>query len=120
MKKFLTKLGNYKLLQRHSNNDIPTKILKENSEVFARYFHKNTNFWIENSIFPSDLKLPMLSQLSKRNQRLQKITTDPLAFYLIYLKYMKDVFTTKYRLTLIISYLNINVDFAKDLMHNTT
>ena len=41
MKKFLTKLGNYKLLQRHSNNDIPTKILKENSEVFARYFHKN-------------------------------------------------------------------------------
>ena len=101
-------------------NDIPTKILKENSEVFARYFHKNINFWIENSIFPSDLKLPMLSQLSKRNQRLQKITTDPLAFYLIYLKYMKDVFTTKCTLTLIISYLNINVDFAKDLMHNTT
>ena len=25
-------------------NDIPTKILKENSEVFARYFHKNINF----------------------------------------------------------------------------
>ena len=32
---------------------------------------------------------------------------------------MKDVFTTKCRLTLIISYLNINVDFAKDLTHNT-
>ena len=38
-------------------NDIPTKILKENSEVFARYFHKNINFWIENPIFPSDLKV---------------------------------------------------------------
>ena len=25
-------------------NDIPTKILKENSEVFARYFQKNINF----------------------------------------------------------------------------
>ena len=25
-------------------NDIPTKILKENLEVFARYFHKNINF----------------------------------------------------------------------------
>ena len=35
-------------------NDIPTKILKENSEVFARYFHKNINFCIENQFFPSD------------------------------------------------------------------
>ena len=26
---------------------------------------------------------------------------------------MKDVFTTKFRLTLIMSYLNINLDFAK-------
>ena len=25
-------------------NDIPTKILKKNSEVFARYSHKNINF----------------------------------------------------------------------------
>ena len=32
---------------------------------------------------------------------------------------MKDVFTTKCRLTLMISNLNINADFAKDLMHNT-
>ena len=99
--------------------DIPAKILKENSEVFVRYFHKNTNFCIENSIFPSDLKVADVTPAFKRNQRLQKITTDPLAFYLIYLKYMKDVFTTKCRLTLIISYLNINVDFAKDLTHNT-
>ena len=33
---------------------------------------------------------------------------------------MKDVFTTKSRLTLIISYLNINVDFAKDNTTRTT
>ena len=31
-------------------NDIPTKILKEKSEMFAIYFHKNINFCIENSI----------------------------------------------------------------------
>ena len=61
----------------------------------------------------------MRLQLSKRKQRLQKITTDPLAIYLIYLKYMKDVFTIKCTLTLILSYININANFAKDLMHNT-
>ena len=61
----------------------------------------------------------MLLQHSKRNQRLQEIVTDPSVFYLIYLKYMKDVFTTKFGLTLMKSILSINVDFAKDLMHNT-
>ena len=35
-------------------NDISTKTLKENSEVFSRYFHKNINFCTENSNFPSD------------------------------------------------------------------
>ena len=35
-------------------NDISTKTLKENSEVFFRYFHKNINFCTENSNFPSD------------------------------------------------------------------
>ena len=43
----------------------------------------------------------MWPQLSNRNRRLQKVTTDPLAFYLIYL--MRDVFTTKFRVTLKIS-----------------
>ena len=112
-------------MRRIHQNDISTKILNENSEVFAicfhevlaRYIHKNINFCIENSIFLSDLKVTVQPQLSKTNQGLQKITTDPLAFYLIYLKYMKHVFTTKFRLTLMKSFLNINVDFAKDLMH---
>ena len=38
-------------------NGIPTKFLKENSEVFARYFHKKINVCIENSIFSSDSKV---------------------------------------------------------------
>ena len=46
-------------------------------------------------------------------------TTDPLPFYLIYLRYMKDIFSTKFRLTLMKSCLNIHVDFAKNLMHKS-
>ena len=49
----------------------------------------------------------------------KKITTDPFVFYLIYLKYVKDVFAIKLRLSLIKSYLNISVDFARYLMQNT-
>ena len=50
----ISKLQTKKTTQQ---NDIPTKILKKNSEVFAGYFQKNINFCIENSIFPSDLKV---------------------------------------------------------------
>ena len=53
MKKFLTKLGNYKLRQRYSKMIFQQK-LKEKSDVFGRYFRENINFCIENSIFPSD------------------------------------------------------------------
>ena len=59
--------------------------------VLTRYFHKNINFCVQNSIFLPDLKVADVTPAFKKNQRLQKITTDPLAFYLIYLKYMKDV-----------------------------
>ena len=77
-------------------------------------------FCIENSIFSSDLKVADVTPAFKRNQRLQKITTDPLAFYQIYLKYMNDVFTIKFRLTLVKSDLTINVNFAQNLMHKTS
>ena len=53
-------------------NDIPTKILKENSEVFARYFHKNINFCIENSIFPSDLKVADVTPAFKKKSKTSK------------------------------------------------
>ena len=116
---FLNEIRKLQSTKTTQKNDIPTKFLKENSEVLARYFHKKINFCIENSIVPSDLKVPDVTPTFKKKSKTYKITTDPLAFYPIYLKYMKDVFATKFRLTLIISYLNINVDFAKDLTHNT-
>ena len=100
-------------------NDIPRKILKENSAVVAIYFHENINFCTENLILPSDLKVADVTPAVKKKCKTSKDNYIPLTFYLIYLKYMKDVFATKFRLTFMKSYLNINVDFTKDLMHNT-
>ena len=53
-------------------NDIPTKILKKNSEVFAGYFQKNINFCIENSIFPSDLKVADVTPAFKKKSKTSK------------------------------------------------
>ena len=59
-------------------NDIPTKILKENTEVLARYFHKNINFCIENSIFPSDLKLADVTPAFKKKYKTSKYNYRPI------------------------------------------
>ena len=37
-------LQNLQTTRKTQPNDVPTKILKEKSEVFSRYFHKNTFF----------------------------------------------------------------------------
>ena len=60
-------------------NDIPTKILKENLEVFPRYFHKNINFCIENSIFPSDLKVADVTPAFKKKSKTSKDNYRPIS-----------------------------------------
>ena len=47
-------------------SDIPTKILKQNSDYFAEYFYDNINQCISKSIFPSDLKLADVTPVYKK------------------------------------------------------
>ena len=96
-------------------NDIPTKIIKENSEVFARYFHETINFCIENLIFPSDLKVATVTPAFKKKSKTSKENYRPISISPNIPKIYEGVFTTKCRLNWLISYLNINVD----LIHNT-
>ena len=116
------KLQTAKTIQQ---NDSPTNILEKNLEVLARYFHENINFCIENSIFLSDLKVAKAAPAFWKKLKVSKYNYRPISILpksilsILYLKYMKYVFKSKFRVTLKKFYLNINVDFAKDLMHNT-
>ena len=49
-------------------SDIPTKILKQNSDYFAEYFYENINQCISKSIFPSDLKLAVTPVYKKKSK----------------------------------------------------
>ena len=55
-------------------SDIPTKVLKQNSDYFAQYFYKNIHQCISKSIFPSDLKLAGVTQSINRSRKTPKIT----------------------------------------------
>ena len=55
-------------------NDIPTKILKENSEVFARYFHKNINFMLRTRFSCPRLKVADVTPAFKKKSNTSKDT----------------------------------------------
>ena len=47
--------------------------------MFARYFHKNINFCIENSIFPSDLKVADVTPAFKKKSKTSKDNYRPIS-----------------------------------------
>ena len=47
--------------------------------MFARYFHKNINFCIENSIFPSDLKVADVTPAFKNKSKTSKDDFRPIS-----------------------------------------
>ena len=51
----LKKVNTLDTAKASQQSDIPTKILKQNSDYFAEYFYKNISQCISKSIFPSDL-----------------------------------------------------------------
>ena len=87
--------------------------------MFAGYFHKNVNFCIENSIFPSDLKVVDVTQAFKKKSKTSKDNYRPIGILPNISKiYVRSLYN-QMQIYVEISYLNINVDFAKDLTHNT-
>ena len=60
-------------------SDIPTKILKQNSDYFAEYFYENINQCISKSIFPSGLKLAGVTPAYKKKSKNSKHNYRPVS-----------------------------------------
>ena len=60
-------------------SDIPTKILKQNSDYFAEYSYENMNQCISKSIFPSDLKLADVTPVYKKKSENSKDNYRPVS-----------------------------------------
>ena len=75
----LQKIDSLDVRKASQQTDISTKILKQNSEYFANYFFENINFCIENSEFPSDLKLADVIPIYKKNSKNLKDNYRPVS-----------------------------------------
>ena len=58
------------------SNQIPTKVIKENYDIFAPFITENFNNMIENSVFPVSLKQAVLSKYTKNIPGVKRKTTS--------------------------------------------
>ena len=76
----VSKVKNLDASKTSKQTDIPTKILKGNSEYFATYFHNDINTTcIENSEFPSELKLADVIPVYKKKSKNSKDNYRPVS-----------------------------------------
>ena len=60
-------------------SDMPTKILKQNSDYFVEYFYENINQFISKSILPSNLKLADITPVYKKKYKNSKDNHTPVS-----------------------------------------
>ena len=86
-------LKEIKMLQLNKatqNTDIPTKLIKDNGDIFAKFVFISLNKFIKQSVFPSKSKLANITPVHKKTQKAEKKITDLSVFCQIFLNYMRS------------------------------
>ena len=76
------------------SDDMLTKIIKNNSDSFSKFFQANLNNTIEATTFPEQLKNADVKTVFKKIPELTSKIIDQSVFFLMYLKSMKCVSTS--------------------------
>ena len=74
----LKKTNNLDTAKASQQSDVPTKILKQNSDYFARYLCGNINQCISKSMFPPDLKLVDVTPIYENKSKNSKDNYRPV------------------------------------------
>ena len=61
------------------DTDIPSKIIKENADIFASFLHSSFNASVTNSEFPSLLKQANITPVFKKGERYSKDNYRPVS-----------------------------------------
>ena len=74
----LKEIKNLKANKATQNTDIPTKLIKENSDIFADFIFENLNDSISHLVFPSALKLANITPVHKKDSKSKKDHYRPI------------------------------------------
>ena len=73
------KVNTLETAKASQQSDIPTKVLKQNSDCFTEYFYENINQCMSKSIFPSDFKLAVVTPVYKKKSKKSKNNYRPVS-----------------------------------------
>ena len=82
----MKEINNLKTNKATQNTDIPTKLIKENSDIFADFIFENLNGCIAKSIFPSPLKNAIITLVHKKGTNTSKDHYIPVSILPVFLK----------------------------------
>ena len=80
----MKEINNLKTNKATQSTDIPTKLIKENSDIFGDFIFGNYNNCVSSSIFSNFLKNAIITPVHKKGVKYCKV------YYRTFLKYMKD------------------------------
>ena len=75
----LKEIGNLDTTKSSQDTDIPTKIIKQNSDIFASFICKSFNNMIDSSTFPAPLKLAHITPVFKKGSKNSKENYRPVS-----------------------------------------
>ena len=72
----MKKINNLKTNKATQSTDIPTKLIKKNSDIFGDFTFGNYNNCVSCSIFPNSLKNTIITPVHKKVRKCLKIIID--------------------------------------------
>ena len=116
----LTELNNLNINKATQNTDIPTKIIKENSDIFGDFVFSNRNCCINTFHIHRCCKGKIYQLFIKRTQKARKIIKDQLVYCQTSPSYMKgSCLNICQNILKNLFSLNVNVDLGKVLVLST-
>ena len=97
------------------SNDVPTKIVKENDDLFSIFLSNAFNESVISCKLLSVLKLADVKPIHKKTQGLKKLTINQIVYYLTFQKILKDACIDKFQNILKLCYQNFNVVSEKGI-----
>ena len=84
----------FRHLKATQSDDMPAKIIKNNSDIFSKFFQANLNNNIETSTFPEQGKYADAKPVFKKDFRTDKKNYRPVSILPNVSKFMKGVSTS--------------------------